>query len=168
MVDGVLRWVKNDDYNAEYAVRPSVELDGKIGLAASDLAYDLAMKVGVEERFLSNSNLISDLCVYAGIADDAYGPIRHALTVPVDVAYRIDVGSNMLGVHGGPRFAIGDRDFGWNAGVDLRVLAKNERTNPIKQDDDLISLDVTKLAGALYAGITISIGNPRSRQWADD
>lgn len=166
MFDGVVRYVRNV-IDAEDRVRPAVELDGKIGIAPG-LAYDLALKGGFERRFRTAGDFRSDLYAYAGVAEDAYGSIRHALTVPIDLAYRIEVASSMLGIHGGPRIPIGDRELGWNAGIDLRVLAKNlDNGSLVKQDDDLISLDVTSLAGVVFAGVTLSVGNPRAHTWAD-
>ena len=87
----------------------------------------------------------------------------------MDAFYRVHAGANdkLVGVHGGPRFALGDRALGWNAGLDLIWRDLVTANSAIVPRDLRVSLDVTGLAGAVFVGIAVGF-NTRTRYdyWA--
>ncbi len=164
IVEGSLRYVARRQ-NPFYG-RPSLEVDGAVGLTSGDhAAYDAMAKLGSEVRFAPHVWAIE-----VGIEADAYGPaIPRAWSVPIELAYRFAGKRNVEGIHGGPRFALGGtRGTGWNLGLDYRrkdALGSDGRFQP---RDLVLSIDATNVAGATYLGLSLGVGNTRSHGWWED
>ncbi len=165
LIDGSLRYVARNQ-NAFYG-RPSLELDGAVGTTSDDhTAYDVTAKLGSEVRFEPHMWLLE-----GGVELDAYGPsIPRAWSLPVQFAYRHTGEHQVAGIHGGPRFALGNtRDTGWNVGLDYRRKGTFFEEGRWAPSDLVISFDATHVAGALFFGVTVGVGNARTHsQWNED
>ncbi|MEO8842523.1 MAG: hypothetical protein ABI591_17450 [Kofleriaceae bacterium] len=164
MLDASLRVVSQ--HLNHFVGKPSLELDGKIGITNGEhTAYDAGVKLGGEVRVHRQTFAYS-----AGLGVDSYGPATpRAWTIPIEGAYRIEHDELAFGVHGGPRFTVaGDRTFGWNVGLEVRrrdLFCDVGRYDP---RDLMVSVDATRIGDAVFVGLTVGVGNPRGRYWYED
>ncbi|CAN5668566.1 hypothetical protein BH11MYX1_BH11MYX1_51770 [soil metagenome] len=159
LVDGSLRVVSQ---SRDRIGRASFQLDGKLGLTSDDhTAYDARAMIGAEVREHHHA-----LAYGIGIEVSAFGSIApRAWTLPLDLAYHYDATQRTYGVHAGPRFTVaGERRFGWQVGVDLRVAVASHETR-FYPSELVISLDVTRINEAVAFSLTLGAGNERGRQW---
>jgi hypothetical protein len=160
---------------------PFLELDAAVGAAGpttdavaargtvtterTPLAYDVEARVGSRVHFYPMNGGWHDTGITAGVGVDREGArFRPAITVPIDMWYRIHVTHRTrVGLHGGPRFiAAGDRRTGWDIGVD--AIVRNFRTTDSDAGADWsprdlrVSLDVQRIADLVFAGVSIGLG----------
>jgi hypothetical protein len=168
LVGGTLRKVSRggDDHGTLFA-----ELDAAIGAAGpaveagrTPLAYDVHARLGTRIHCYPMTGGWHDTGITAGIGIDRAGArIARAITIPIDAWYRIPVvARTRAGIHGGPRFAVGDRGFGWNVGVDavmrnLFVASSNDGSEWAPRDL-AVSFDVSRIADLMFVGVSIGIG----------
>jgi hypothetical protein len=156
-VRGVVRWIGHINYFG-------AQLDGGLGYAGSGpLGYDVHVRGGMQAH-LDGVMRFHFIGFTLGAGIDSYGDLApRAWTFPIDGYWRVRLYDTLVGVHGGPRFAAGDRAFGWTVGVDVTRLGMWGRGDVVppfdwgawKPRDLVISVDATRLAGATYAGISI-------------
>lgn len=163
MLDATLRYVSNDMNH--FVGKPSLELGGGIGITTDEhSAYAAHALIGGEVRM--HEQVFS---YDVGIAVDAYGrAIPRAWTLPIDGGYQRVGPHDGYGIHAGPRFGLGERDFGWNVGLDYRrrgVFCEEGRFEP---RDLVIGIDATHIADSTFIGLTIGVGNPRTHRWYED
>jgi hypothetical protein len=158
-VRGIVRWIGHiNNFGAQ--------LDGGVGYvdSRSSLGFEAHLRGGMQAH-LDGVMRFHYIGFTLGAGVDSYGETAApAWTFPIDAYWRVRMYNNLVGVHGGPSFAAGDRAFGWNVGVDLVRLAMwgndvvsyaPSDPNGWKGRDLLISLDATKLAGLVFVGVSV-------------
>lgn len=165
VVRGTFRWIGEHNY---YVATPIVGLDASAGWAANaPFAYDVHINAGLRAHMWLWNGRGHYVGFLVGFGRDAVGR-PPAWTVPIDAFYQWHVGqTRIMGVHGGPRFALADRAHGWNAGVDLKLLGVGvDSPSAFAPRDLAISLDVNGLADNVYLGVSVGVGSRQSsRYW---
>jgi hypothetical protein len=149
---------------AAYPTATDVVARGAIATDRTPLAYDAHVKLGSRLKFWPGPGSYHVAGVSAGIGVDRSGArIARAVTVPIDLWYRRHLSENALaGVHGGPRFAFGDRGTGWTAGVDAVInnlfVSNTDAGYDWAPRDLKLSVDVSRLADLVFVGASIGWG----------
>jgi hypothetical protein len=147
-------WVEN----------PFVDLVAELGAAdRGGLAYGGHARLGW--RFEIGRYAPFEVSAGAGV-DGIGDAVPRAWTFPLDISQRANLTRRVLaGIHGGVRFAIGDRPTGWNAGIDV-TRVRDFYDIDLRARALRFALDVDRYAGALYLGLSVTVlgGNQAPRE----
>lgn len=157
-----------------YLGDPYYEISSGVGWASGiRTAHSIAARIGtgglgrLHEFLFGDCSITGGIChtqlmgISSGVTLDGAGErIPEAWTIPIDAYLYVRTSDRTsLGPIGGVRwaFAGADRALGWRAGLDLIVAGVGSGISLRDPRNVHISVDVQRLAGATFLGLTVGI-----------